>query len=59
MKAGIKTSEFYVALLGAILPVLNKELGLHIPTDQVIAIIGLLASYVLGRSHIKSKLGTQ
>ena len=56
MKAGVKTSEFWVAILGAILPVLNSQLGLHIPTDQVMTILGLLASYVVSRSVVKARI---
>jgi len=53
VKAGIKTTEFWLALLGAILPVMNTYLGLNIPTESIISIAGIVISYVLGRSWLK------
>jgi hypothetical protein len=53
VKAGIKTSEFWLALLGAVLPVLNGQLGLNIPAESILTIGGVIASYVIGRSITK------
>ena len=53
IKKGIKTSEFYVGLVAAIIPVLNKFLGLELPTEAIISIVGLAATYILGRSFVK------
>ena len=33
-------------LVGVVLPVLNKKLGLDIPQEQVVAAIGLVAVYI-------------
>lgn len=53
VKAGIKTSEFWLALLAAILPVLNQHLGLNLPTEAILSIAGIAISYILGRSWVK------
>ena len=53
IKKGIKTSEFYVGLVAAIIPVLNKFLGLELPTEAIISIVGLAVTYILGRSFVK------
>lgn len=53
VKTGIKTSEFWLALLGAALPVLNGQLGLNIPTESILTIGGVIVSYIIGRSQVK------
>lgn len=52
-KAGIKSSEFWVALFGAAIPVANHHLGLNIPTEAVLGIAGIVISYIAGRSYVK------
>lgn len=52
-KAGIKSSEFWVALLGAAIPVFNHHLGLNIPADAVLGIVAIVISYIAGRSYVK------
>lgn len=54
VKSGIKTSEFWLALIAAIIPVLNAHLGLNIPTDAVIAIASVVITYILSRLKLKS-----
>ena len=49
MKSGIKTSEFWVALIAAVLPVLNEKLALNLPAESILALI----AYVIGRSGVK------
>lgn len=53
VKAGIKTSEFWLALLAAILPVVNQHLSLNLPTEAILSIAGIAISYILGRSWVK------
>lgn len=53
MKAGHKTSEFYVALAGAIVPVINNAFGLDIDPISIAAIVGLCASYIVSRTVVK------
>jgi len=53
VKTGLKTTEFWLALLGAILPVMNSYLGLNIPTESILSIAGIVMTYVFGRSWLK------
>jgi hypothetical protein len=53
MKAGHKTSEFYVAMVGAMIPVINTSFGLNIDPVSIASIIGLLASYIISRTAVK------
>jgi len=52
-KAGLRSTEFYLALLGAVLPVLNTHLGMQIPVSGVMSISGVVISYILARTVIK------
>lgn len=53
VKAGIKTSEFWLALLAATLPVVNQHLGLNLPGEAILAVAGIAISYIFGRSMVK------
>lgn len=53
IKSGLRTTEFWLSLLGASLPLFNRHLGLNIPTDAMLSIAGIVISYVLGRSIVK------
>lgn len=55
VKSGVKSSEFYVALLGAVVPVLNSYLGLAIPVEGLLSIAGVVASYIISRAAVKRK----
>lgn len=54
LKAGIKTSEFWVTLVGAGLMITNQGLGLGIDEPTVLAFAAMVVSYVLGRSVVKT-----
>lgn len=56
VKAGIKTSEFWLALLAAIIPVVNQHLGLNLPTEAVLAVAGIAIAYIFGRSLVKKNV---
>ena len=53
VKTGVKTSEFYLALIGAILPVLNTHLGFVIPVESVLSISGIIVAYIISRTVAK------
>lgn len=55
VKAGLRSSEFWLALVAAVLPVLNQHLGLGLPVEAILSIAGVAASYILGRSWVKAK----
>jgi len=50
MKNGLKTTEFWVAIATAILPVINKYMELNLPVETIAGLI----SYILGRSLVKA-----
>lgn len=53
MKAGIKTSEFWLGLLGVVLPYLNESLELGLDTPAIVAAITSIVAYIIGRSIVK------
>ena len=52
-KAGVRSSEFYLAMLGAMLPVMNTYLGLAIPVEGILSIAGVIVSYIISRTVVK------
>ncbi len=56
MKAGFKTSEFYIALvgIGGILYTFVQQ-SCNFSTDKVMALAGVVISYVASRSYLKGK----
>jgi peptidoglycan L-alanyl-D-glutamate endopeptidase CwlK len=53
VKAGVRSSEFYLALIGAIIPVLNTHLGFFIPVEGVLSIAAVIVSYIISRTVVK------
>lgn len=54
VKAGIKTSEFWIGLVGAILVFLNSFFKWNVPVVDVLGVLGVIATYIWGRSKVKS-----
>ena len=57
IKVGLKTSEFWLAILAAIITTCNEQLGLKIPVEGILGIVAITIAYISGRSFIKSKAG--
>lgn len=55
VKSGLRTSEFYMAIIGAMLPVLNSHLGLNVPVGGIMSIAGVVVSYIISRTVVKKK----
>jgi hypothetical protein len=55
IKQKLLSRKFWMAVLGAIIPVLNGELGWNIPVPEVLAVIGLVLGYIL----VEAKLDGQ
>ncbi len=53
VKSGVRSSEFYLALIGAVIPVLNTHLGFAIPVEGVLGISGVIVSYIISRTMVK------
>lgn len=52
----LKRTELWMALLAAILPILNQELfDGKVPADQILAGIGAIGLYIGSRWHSKIK----
>ena len=49
-KAGYKTTEFWVAIAGAAIPIVNKIFALNIPEEAVYTLV----AYIVGRSGVKA-----
>lgn len=47
---GYKTSEFWVAVAGAGIPIANKLFGLELPEEAIYTLI----AYIIGRSGVKA-----
>jgi peptidoglycan L-alanyl-D-glutamate endopeptidase CwlK len=52
-KVGLKSTEFYLAILGSLIPVLNTHLGMSIPTSGVMSIAGVIITYIISRTVVK------
>ena len=49
----LKRSEFWFALIAAVIPVLNKELGLNLDTATIALAVSSLLAYVVSRGIAK------
>jgi hypothetical protein len=54
IKKGLKSSEFYVTCIGALIPVVNQFFGLELDSNTVMSMIALCITYIGGRSHVKA-----
>ncbi len=53
VKSGVRSSEFYLAIIGALIPVMNTHLGFAIPVEGVLSIAGVIVSYIISRTVVK------
>lgn len=49
-------SRFLMAIFGALVPVVAGLLGVELTTEEIAAIEGVIAAFVLGESYRKSKV---
>jgi len=54
IKKGLKSTEFYVAIIGAIIPVINKTFGLDLDPNTIMSITGVCITYIASRAHVKA-----
>lgn len=54
VKKGLKSSEFYVACVGALIPVINKTFNLELDPNTIMSMIAMCITYIGGRSHVKA-----
>lgn len=55
MKNKLLSRKLWMAIFGALLPVLNQEFNLGLNTDTVIASAGAIVAYILGQAHVDAK----
>lgn len=53
---GIKTSEFWLGLAGVVLTYLNSYFHWNLPVAEVVAGLGVVATYIASRSYLKAKV---
>ena len=44
-----------MAIVSALLIVLNEGLGLNVDSEVVLAFAGIVASYIIGQAHVDAK----
>lgn len=49
---GWKSRKLILALLGAVVPVLNETLGLGLPVEAILTSVASLLSFVLGEAAV-------
>lgn len=54
-KPGYLTTEFWLTVSASLIAFANTTFGWHIPTDELLTIIGVIASYVLSRGLAKRR----
>ena len=55
MAGKLKSRKLWMAIVSALLVVLNEGLGLGIDSETVLAFAGIVASYILGQSAVDTK----
>lgn len=51
----IKSRKFVLAVVSALIIILNDGLGLKIPQESVMSFSAVIASYIFGQAYIDSK----
>lgn len=55
MKAGIKSTEFWMVIVGIVITVLNDVAGLNLDKESLMALLGTVIAYVGSRSYLKAQ----
>jgi hypothetical protein len=45
------SKRFWMTVAGVLIPIINKVSGLELSETEIVPIIGMIAAYVLGKSH--------
>jgi hypothetical protein len=53
----LKSRKLWMAIFGALLPIINEEFGLGLNTETIIASVGAIVVYIAGQAHVDSKKG--
>jgi hypothetical protein len=55
MKSKLLSRKLWMAIFGALLPVINQEFNLGLNTDTIIASAGAIVAYIIGQAHVDAK----
>ena len=53
MKSGVKTSEFWVAMIAMVVALVNETVGLGIEGEELAAVFGPPVAYIFSRGMAK------
>ncbi len=51
----LKSRKFWLAIVGAILPILNETFGWSIPTEAILTILGPILAYIFAEAYVDAK----
>ena len=51
----LKSRKFILVVATAMLTICNDGLGLGLPSESIMTIVGLVATYVLGQGYVDGK----
>ena len=51
----LKSRKFILVVVTALLTVCNDGLGLNLPSESIITIVGLVSSYVIAQGYVDGK----
>jgi len=57
MKSGVKTSEFWVAILVGPIVAVIKSVWPEAPTQEITMVLGAAIAYIVSRTVVKAKNG--
>jgi uncharacterized membrane protein len=55
MKEILLSKKFWLAIIGAIIPVVNKEFNINLDENTIFAVLGVIISAILGIAHVDGK----
>jgi len=51
----LKSTKFWLAIIGAVIPVINNEFGVNLDSSTILGILGLFATAIAGIAHVDAK----
>jgi uncharacterized membrane protein len=48
----LKSRKFWVAIVGALVPVISEAFGLDLDPEAIMSIAGIVIGYVLGQGYV-------
>ncbi|MFZ5641914.1 MAG: hypothetical protein ACOY4Q_14660 [Bacillota bacterium] len=51
----LKSRKFWMAIVAALLVIFNQGLGFNLPEESIMAVAGIVISYIFGQSYVDAK----